>query len=162
MLFRSEAKRLAEEKAERERKAAADAAAKRVSGAFGKGSKMDVNQGTTAAGTGVEGSHNGNSAQGAKEGMGGYGTFDLGGRSLGEGGLPRPVYNVQEEGRVVVTITVNPAGLVIDATINLNQTKTMSSALRQAALNAAKKARFNTVSGLNNQIGTITYFFNLK
>lgn len=27
----------------------------------------------------------------------GYGTFNLGGRSIGEGGLPRPVYNVQDE-----------------------------------------------------------------
>ena len=49
---------------------------------------------------------------GAKSGVGGYGTFNLGGRSIGEGGLPRPVYNVQEEGRVVVSITVNPAGHV--------------------------------------------------
>lgn len=55
----------------------------------------------------------GNSSTGAKTGVGGYGTFNLGGRSIGEGGLPRPAYNVQEEGRVVVSITVNPAGQVI-------------------------------------------------
>jgi hypothetical protein len=34
--------------------------------------------------------------------------------------------------------------------------------LRKAAEDAAKKARFNAVSGLNNQTGTITYYFNLK
>ena len=93
--------------------------------------------------------------------MGGYGTFDLGGRSIGEGGLPRPVYNVQDEGRVVVTITVNPAGEVIATAIN-RQTNTVNPALRKAAEDAARKARFNAVSGVDNQVGTITYYFNLK
>lgn len=112
-------------------------------------------------GTGVQGSPTGNSLTGATAGTGGYGTFNLGGRSIGEGGLPRPVYNVQDEGKVVVTITVNPAGQVIGTSIN-RQTNTVNPALRKAAEDAAKKARFNTVSGLNNQTGTITYYFNLK
>ena len=158
----AEAKRLAEGKAERERKAAAEAAAKRVSGAFGKGAAMDANKGTSSAGSGMEGSKDGNSTTGEKDGSGGYGTFNLGGRSLGEGGLPRPAYNVQEEGRVVISITVNPAGVVIDASVNVGQTNTVNNTLRQAALNAAKKARCNTVSGVNNQMGTITYNFNLR
>ena len=158
----AEAKRLAEEKAERERKAAAEAAAKRVSGAFGKGAAMDANKGTSTTGSGMEGSKEGNSTTGEKDGSGGYGTFNLGGRSLGEGGLPRPAYNVQEEGRVVISITVNPAGVVIDANVNVGQTNTVNNTLRQAALNAAKKARFNTVSGVNNQMGTITYNFKLR
>ena len=156
-----EAKKLAEEKAERERKAAAEAAAKRVSGAFGKGAQMDGSKGTANSGTGVEGSKDGNSSSGAKTGAGGYGTFDLGGRSIGEGGLPRPVYNVQEEGRVVVSITVNPAGHVIATSIN-RQTNTVNTALRKAAEDAAKRARFNAVEGVNNQTGTITYYFNLR
>ena len=130
----AEAKRLAEEKAERER---------------------------TASGTGTEGSKEGNSSTGAKTGTGGYGTFDLGGRSLGTGSLPKPVYNVQEEGRVVVNITVNPAGQVISTSIS-PQTNTVNSALRKAAEDAAKKARFNTIDGVNNQTGTITYYFNLR
>ena len=157
----AEAKRLAEEKAERERKAAEEAARKRVSGAFGKGAQMEGNKGTSAGGTGTEGSKEGNSSTGAKTGMGGYGTFDLGGRSLGTGSLPKPAYNVQEEGRVVVNITVNPAGQVISTGIN-PQTNTVSSALRKAAEDAAKKARFNTVDGVTNQTGTITYYFNLR
>lgn len=157
----AEAKKLAEEKAERERKAAAEAAAKRVSGAFGKGAQMDGSKGTANSGTGVEGSKDGNSSSGAKTGAGGYGTFDLGGRSIGEGGLPRPVYNVQEEGRVVVSITVNPAGHVIATSIN-RQTNTVNTALRKAAEDAAKRARFNAVEGVNNQTGTITYYFNLR
>lgn len=146
-------------KAERERKEAEEAARKRVAGAFGKGAQMG-SKGNTQ-GEGIQGSPTGNAATGATTGTGGYGTFNLGGRSIGEGGLPRPVYNVQDEGRVVVTITVNPAGQVIATSIN-RQTNTVNPALRKAAEDAARKARFNAVSGLNNQTGTITYYFNLK
>ena len=157
----AEAKRLAEEKAERERKAAEEAAKKKVANAFGKGAQMGGSKGTSASGTGTEGSKDGNSSTGAKTGTGGYGTFDLGGRSLGTGSLPKPVYNVQEEGRVVVNITVNPAGQVISTSIS-PQTNTVNSTLRKAAEDAAKKARFNTIDGVNNQTGTITYYFNLR
>ena len=157
----AEAKRLAEAKAERERKAAEEAARKKVAGALGKGSQMTGNKGTSAGGTGTEGSKEGNSSTGAKTGTGGYGTFDLGGRSLGTGSLPKPAYNVQEEGRVVVNITVNPAGQVVATSIN-PQTNTVNSVLRKAAEDAARKARFNTVDGVTNQTGTITYYFNLR
>ncbi|WP_294556376.1 TonB family protein [uncultured Bacteroides sp.] len=154
------------EKTEAEKKAAeakqlAEATDKNVFGAFNKGKQMEGNKGTSASGTGTEGSKEGNSSTGAKTGTGGYGTFDLGGRSLGTGSLPKPAYNVQEEGRVVVNITVNPAGQVISTGIN-PQTNTVSSALRKAAEDAAKKARFNTVDGVTNQTGTITYYFNLR
>lgn len=158
----AEAKRLAEEKAERERKAAEEAARKRVAGAFGKGAKMEGNKGTSASGAGTEGSKEGNSSTGAKTGTGGIGTFDLGGRSLGKGtSLPIPAYNVQEEGRVVVNITVNPAGVVIATGIN-PQTNTVNSTLRKAAEDAARKARFEAVDKAGNQTGTITYNFKLR
>ncbi|MDE6349169.1 MAG: TonB family protein [Bacteroides sp.] len=154
-----EARKLAAAKAEQERKEAEEAARKRVAGAFGKGAQMG-SKGDTK-GEGIQGSPTGNAPTGATSRTGGYGSFNLGGRSLGEGGLPRPVYNVQDEGRVVVTITVNPAGYVIATSIN-RQTNTVNPALRKAAEDAAKKARFNAVSGLNNQTGTITYYFKLK
>lgn len=154
-----EARKLAEAKAERERREAEAAARKRVAGAFGKGAQMG-SKGTTTD-EGIQGSSTGNAPAGALSGSGGYGTFDLGGRSIGEGGLPRPVYNVQDEGRVVVAITVNPDGQVIATSID-KQTNTVNPALRKAAEEAARKARFNKVSGLNNQTGTITYYFNLK
>lgn len=149
----------AEKRAEAER-AAAEAAASKIAGAFGKGSKMG-SKGTAASGTGLQGSPTGNSDTGKTDGVGGYGTFDLNGRSLGKGGLPVPVYNVQDEGRVVVTIVVNPAGEVISTSIN-KRTNTVNPALRRAAEEAARKARFNTVEGVNNQSGTITYYFKLK
>ena len=157
---RAEAERLAAEKKAAEERAAAEAAAKRIAGAFGKGTQMG-SKGNATSGEGIQGSPTGNAADGQTSGVGGYGTFDLNGRSLGPGGLPRPVYNVQEEGRVVVTITVNPAGQVIHTSIN-KRTNTANAALRRAAEDAARKARFNAVGGVNNQTGTITYYFKLK
>lgn len=157
---RAEAERLAAEKKAAEERAAAEAAAKRIAGAFGKGTQMG-SKGTSETGSGLQGSPTGNAAEGQTTGVGGYGTFDLNGRSLGPGGLPRPVYNVQEEGRVVVTITVNPAGQVVHTSIN-KRTNTANAALRKAAEDAARKARFNSVGGVNNQTGTITYYFKLK
>ena len=157
---KAEAERLAAEKKAAEQKAAAEAAAKRIAGAFGKGTQTG-SKGTGATGSGIQGSPTGNSAEGQSSGVGGYGSWDLNGRELGSGGLPRPVYNVQEEGRVVVTITVNPAGQVIHTSIN-KRTNTANAALRKAAEDAARKATFNAVGGVNNQTGTITYYFKLK
>ncbi|MBM6883306.1 energy transducer TonB family protein [Bacteroides caecigallinarum] len=149
----------AEKRAEAE-KAAAEAAANKIAGAFGKGAQMG-SKGTAATGDGNEGRPDGNSQTGGMAGMGGYGTFDLNGRSLGQGGLPVPVYNVQEEGRVVVTIVVNPSGQVISTSIN-KRTNTVNPVLRKAAEDAARKARFNAVDGVDNQSGTITYYFRLR
>lgn len=157
---RAEAEKAAAEKKAAAERAAAEAAAKKIAGAFGKGTQMG-DKGTGTTGSGLEGSPTGNSSEGKSTGTGGYGTFDLNGRSLGSGGLPMPVYNVQDEGRVVVTITVNPAGQVISTSIN-KRTNTVNASLRKAAEEAARKARFNRVDGVNNQTGTITYYFKLK
>lgn len=146
--LRQEAERLARE------------AEAKIAGAFGKGSTMN-NTGESNEGQGNEGSPDGNDTQGIKTGVGGFGTWDLNGRTIGQGGLPRPEYNVQDEGRVVVTITVNPEGRVIKTDIN-SRTNTTNPALRQAALRAASQALFNRIDGLNNQMGTITYYFQLK
>ena len=118
-------------------------------------------KGEAESGNGYQGSPSGNSATGKTSGVGGTGSFDLNGRSLGPGGLPKPIYNVQDEGRVVVTIVVNPQGQVIKTSIN-RRTNTVNPALRKAAIDAAKKAHFNAVSGVDNQSGTITYYFKLK
>lgn len=149
----------AEKRAEEER-AAAQAAANKIAGAFGKGSKMG-NKGSATSGQGVQGKPDGNSTTGGMVGMGGV-DFDLNGRSVGPGGLPRPVYNGKEGGIVVVIIVVNPAGKVISTEINLRRTNTVNSVLRKAAEDAARKARFNAVDGVGDQSGTITYYFKLK
>lgn len=150
---------IAAEKRAAAEKAAAEEAAKKIAGAFGKGSSMG-NRGTGTIGSGVQGSPTGNSNTGKSTGVGGVGSWDLNGRSL-TGSLPIPVYNVQDEGRVVVTIVVNPSGRVISTSIN-KRTNTVSTALRRAAEEAARKARFNVTDGVNNQTGTITYYFKLR
>lgn len=149
----------AEKRAEAERAAAA-AASSKIAGAFGKGSKMG-SKGDGQSGTGIQGSSTGNSDTGKATGVGGKGTYDLYERSLGPGGLPMPIYNVQDEGRVVVTIVVDPQGRVVSTGIN-KRTNTVNLQLQKAALDAARKARFNTISGVDNQSGTITYYFKLK
>lgn len=149
----AEAKRQEAERIEREANA-------KIAGAFGKGSSMS-SRGESEDKEGNEGSVEGNETTGAITGVGGYGAFDLSGRSLGEGGLPRPIYDVQDEGRVVVNITVNRDGLVIAASIN-HRTNTTNAKLRKAAMDAARKAVFNSVNTVDNQMGTITYYFKLR
>ena len=149
-----EARRKAEEEARRkaEEEARKRAAAQNlVTGAFGK------NSGTDNTANGVQGSVGGNNPTGASRGNAGYGDYDLGGRGI-VGSLPKPTFNVNANGKVVVRITVNGNGQVIAAeptsgTTIANQT------VRSAAVEAAKKARFAVKEGAGNVTGTITYYF---
>ena len=147
----------------------------RVAGAFGRGDGDGSSQGTAESGTGNQGSPFGSAEEGVNEGVGGtggsgsgsgtgiggHGSFSLDGRSIGEGGLPRPAYAVQIEGKIVVSITVDPRGTVISATIGRG-TNIDNASMRNAALEAARKARFNSIGGTNNQTGTITYNYRLR
>lgn len=148
----------AEIKAQREQQAADNA--NQLMAVFGK-TPTDKSNATESQTLGVAGSLEGNASEGKTEGIGGYGTYDLNGRSLGEGGLARPIYSVQDEGRVVVTITVNPEGRVIATSIN-KRTNTVNTKLREAAETAARNTKFNVASGPDNQSGTITYYFKLR
>lgn len=152
----AEKKRLAEERRKKE-----EAISNKVAGAFGMGQAEGNNQGDAAEGVGNQGSPFGNSDHGANEGVGGYGSFNLNGRSIGAGGLPRPAYTVQEEGRIVITITVDPKGNVLFAEIGRG-TNIDNASMRKSALEAARKAKFNSISGANNQSGTITYVYKFK
>lgn len=149
----------AERKKQEEERKAADIA-KRVAGALGSGNQ-NASRGTAENGAGSQGSPFGNSTEGKNTGVGGIGDFDLNGRSLGGEGLPRPAYQAQEEGKVVIAITVDPKGNVIMAEIGKGTTIENVS-LRNAAKDAAKRAKFNAINGTANQSGTITYRFNLK
>lgn len=133
----------------------------KVAGAFGIGSAEGNNQGDAETGIGNQGSPFGNSDHGENDGIGGYGSFNLNGRSIGAGGLPRPAYTIQEEGKIVINITVNPKGKVIFAEIGRG-TNIDNASMRKSALEAAKRATFNSISGANNQSGTITYVYKLK
>jgi TonB family protein len=162
---REEQKRIeAEQQAQRakaeEEQRKRDAINQQVSGAFGAGATGQNQQGTATTGSGIQGNPQSASSVGSSAGSG-YGEFNLGGRSLGLGGLPRPAYSVQEEGRIVVNITVSPQGNVIFAEIGKG-TNIDNDNMRKSAVEAARKAKFNSIGGNNNQSGTITYRYSLK
>jgi len=78
------------------------------------------------------------------------------------GSLPRPAYNIQEQGVVVVAITVNSEGTVTRATAGARGTTTLNETLRSAAERAARQTRFNRNPNAIEQTGTITYVFKLQ
>ena len=90
--------------------------------------------------------------------------WSLDGRSIvGNGGRPVMPTRVPDiRGTVVVEITVNAAGQVTNAKVLLRGTNVVDSKLRSAALQAARKTRFNALSGVPDQKGTITYHFDVK
>ena len=134
----------------------------RVAGAFGIGNADTDSQGSGTVAAGNEGSPFGNSDTGPNTGVGGFGgSFNLSGRSIRGGGLPRPAYTIQEEGTIVVNITVDPRGDVIMAEIGRG-TNIDNAAMRSSTIEAAKLAKFSIITGTNNQSGTITYHFSLK
>lgn len=128
-----------------------------MSGLFGEsaGSRGE------SEGSGTQGVSTGNDNKGATTGVGGIGSYNLGGRSLGRGGLAQPSYSANDYGTVVVNITVDPQGNVIQALIGQG-TNTPNSSLREEARRAALRTKFNSTTSVNNQNGTITYRFNLK
>jgi len=170
-----EAKKKAEEKrqqeaAEKLKKAEADRIAQQeaakkgqinnqMSGLFGNGTGSGSRGNTQGEGT--QGVPTGNASYGATSGIGGWGSFALGGRSLGSGGLIKPTYSENDYGTVVVDILVNAKGDVVEATIGKG-TNTPNTTLRNEAIRAAKRTKFNAVSSVTNQKGTITYKFNLN
>lgn len=127
-----------------------------------------VNKGKNAADTsGVsnekKGSPQGTATIGAVSGSPGYGDYDLGGRGL-VGFLPRPEYSgTNDEGVLVVEITVDAKGNVVNAAATpQGSTGTVytNATLRARAEAAARRAKFAIkTDGNENQIGTITYRF---
>ena len=86
----------------------------------------------------------------------------LAGRSV-DGTLPRPTYNVQASGKVVVQIWVDNYGQVQKAVAGVEGTTVSDKTLWQAARKAALGAHFNmSADAPPLQEGTITYIFNLK
>lgn len=94
------------------------------------------------------------------KGMGGI-DFSLKGRNPES--LPKPEYNYQEEGKVVVEITVDKYGNVTKATAGVKGSTTLNKNLLQAARKAALNAKFDRKpSAPAYQKGTITYYFILQ
>jgi TonB family protein len=114
------------------------------------------------------GNHDGSSGTGGGNSQGSLGNpkggnsfgYSLTGRLL-EGELVKPRYTANEEGRIKVRITVDQKGSVITAVIAPG-TNISNQSLLNAALEAAKKTRFNSISSDKNQSGEITYIFKLQ
>jgi outer membrane biosynthesis protein TonB len=129
------------------------------------------NSGTSSTGEGVTGGPgNQGSATGSVEskvrgegsGLGDRGiAYDLKGRGFQI--LPPPKYDYQGEGKVVVEVSVDREGKVIQATPGTKGSTTLDEYLLRVAKDAALKARFDTKSDAPViQKGTITYNFILK
>lgn len=84
----------------------------------------------------------------------------LQGRGL-VGNLPRPAYPGTASGKVVIRVTVGPQGDVRSAAFEPQGSTTSDKALVEAAIEAARKARF-TESAAAVQGGTITYIFRMN
>lgn len=153
-----------QKKLEQQRKA--DEIKARMGNAFANknGKNTDASTAGTGGGTtgGAKGSPNGGTGGTTGNATGGKGNrYSLEGRSI-SGSFIRPSYAAQEEGKVVVNITVDRSGNVIDAAVGRG-TNTDNQSLRNAAIAAAKKTKFNAIDkGADRQVGTITYNFELK
>ena len=85
-------------------------------------------------------------------------SWKLDGRKL-VGKIPNPVYTCNGSGKVVVKIEVNGNGYVIDTKVDKRRSSTRNECLFDNAMEYARKALFSK-SSLEEQEGTITYFFN--
>ncbi|MBS3806425.1 MAG: TonB family protein [Bacteroidales bacterium] len=93
-------------------------------------------------------------------GMGGI-DFTLEGRNPES--LPKPEYQYQVEGKVVVEITVDKQGNVKKAEAGMKGSTTLNDKLLRAARKAALNARFDPKPDAPAyQKGTITYYFRLQ
>ncbi|MCK5402314.1 MAG: energy transducer TonB [Flavobacteriaceae bacterium] len=75
--------------------------------------------------------------------------------------LPTPVYLCEYGGKIVVNITVNNNGEVIDAYVN-SSSASSNGCLIDHALEYAKSSRFNIDNTKPSQLGTITFYFKGK
>ena len=95
-------------------------------------------------------------------GIGEDGTaYQLGGRKVEF--KAKPIYNLHVEGKVVVAITVDRLGNVINATPGIKGSTTLNKQLLQRAKTAALKTKFDPKqTAPKNQQGKIIYYFSLN
>lgn len=147
-----EARRKAEEEARRkaEEEAKRQAIQNQMAGMF--------NNNGSGGSSGLQGQANGNSTSGAASGNPGYGDYDLGGRGI-MGSLPRPSFNRNISGKVVLQVAVNAQGHVVGEPKAIQGTTISDREIREAAIEAAKRARFKPIEGTSIVVGKITYYF---
>lgn len=100
--------------------------------------------------------------RGQGSGLGTQGiSYDLKGRGFRS--LPTPKYDYQDEGRVVVEVSVDRAGKVVQVVAGIKGSTTLDEYLLRVAREAAMQARFDPKPDAPViQKGTITYNFILK
>lgn len=72
--------------------------------------------------------------------------------------LPIPIYLCEDGGKIVINITVDAQGNVIDTYVNSSSTSS-NECLKESALEYAKQAKFNADPAKKTQIGSITFNF---
>lgn len=135
------------------------------SSGYGNGGSGGGNGGGTGTGNGTgtgpgsgSGSGGGN---GSGNGLGNGSGYSLGNRKALS--KPSPAYNCNEEGVVVVQITVDKNGTVIEAKPGARGTTNTATCLASQAKIAAMKTRWEaSPTGAEKQVGTIRYNFSLK
>ncbi len=168
-----EAERIRKEQAEIERKRI-EAEQKRQADIMNRTKNAlanSKNAGTSSTGEGVTGGPGNqgvpsgsvdskNRGEGSGPGNKGVSYF-LGGR--GSQKLPEPQYNYQDEGKVVVEVSVDRSGKVVQAVPGIKGSTTLNDYLLRVAKEAALKATFDAKADAPViQKGTITYNFILK
>ena len=118
-----------------------------------------------AGGTGNQGDPRGSvdsDVRGEGGGLGDKGiSYELKGRGFQK--LPKPKYDYQGEGRVVVEVSVDRSGKVIQAVPGIKGSTTLDEYLLKVAKDAAMEASFDSKADAPLfQKGTITYNFILK
>lgn len=150
--------RKAAEAAARAKKAEEDTrkakAQSQLAGLFGSGSGTGTGS-TNTAGSGSAATRN---PIGSGSGNSNGASWSLAGRGL-SGSLSKPSYRSNAEGTVVVAIRVDQNGNVVSAVKGAG-TNTNDQTLINAAIEAAKKAKFTAGDGV--AIGSITYVFRLN
>jgi len=87
-------------------------------------------------------------------------SFDLAGRQAMT--LPKPKYDVQSEGIVVVEVTVDRDGNVTNAIAGVQGSTTLEDYFLRVAREAARATKFDSKPDALIQKGTITYHFKLR
>lgn len=84
-------------------------------------------------------------------------SFSLKGRNAVK--IPNPVYTCDTAGKIVINITVDASGFVIDSSVNKASSTSTNECLTERALEYSAGAKFSKLAGRDSQPGTITYYF---
>ena len=167
-LAKVEAERLAREAEQRNianiNARAANAFGQGTGSGQGSGNAQGIGQGVSytqgETGSGANRTESGSSSTGNVHGNGNGPSFSLAGRNALS--LPIPEYPGNEEGIVVVSVSVDSNGKVTLAEAGVQGSNTYNANLLKAAREAALKSQFNTRTDAPLQKGTITYRFKLN